>query len=336
MYRWPISRRMTCAAYPTNSKPSRRAPRCSLANLPSPSRSPTRERSKRSRASFSSGRSTRPSGKTMWRCRSLRSLAMAACCGRRTIRNPDSAWPISRQAIERQMRHLSPEMRRKVDSRQCGRALRAGKRISGSIDCDHCGGSTRRPVEIEGVARTIRAPAPGPALLFYLRRRTTFGRQGDVGERRVVRGSMPMFLFGGNVHDIAWDDDLLLRVCGNDALARGHEQHLIATMSVHFVTRTRTEVDDAQIEVVARLGREQRLPRHRTTGEQGSVHGLSWDLAGFVYLHLSFSSQAIVPSSFLARVYPHLLLFQEPARPMHPGINSLLEAWDMFPGCRPV
>jgi hypothetical protein len=71
-------------------------------------------------------------------------------------------------------------------------------------------------------------------------------------------------------------------------------------MSVHFVTRTRAEVDDAQIEVVTRLGRDQRLPRDRTTGEQGGVHGLSWDLAGFVYLHLTFSSRAIVPSSFLA------------------------------------
>ena len=37
-----------------------------------------------------------------------------------------------------------------------------------------------------------------------------------------------MFLLRGNVHDIAWDDDLLLRFDGNDALARGHEQHLIA------------------------------------------------------------------------------------------------------------
>src|SRR3989454_10865285 len=98
---------------------------------------------------------------------------------------------------------------------------------------------------------------------------------------------MPMFLFRGNMHDIAWDDDLLLRFCGNDALARGHEQHLITTMSVHFVTRTRAEVDDAQIEVVARLRREQRLARHRTTREQGSVHGLGWDLAGFMYLHSS-------------------------------------------------
>src|SRR5439155_16847076 len=129
--------------------------------------------------------------------------------------------------------------------------------------------------------------ARSPRLLFYLRRRTTFRRQGDVGERRVGRGSMPMFLFRGNVHDIACDDDLLLRFCGDDALTRGHEQHLITAMSVHFVTRTRAEVDDAQIEVVARLRREQRLPRHRTTGEQGSVHGLSRDLAGFVYLHSS-------------------------------------------------
>src|SRR2546426_8907163 len=127
--------------------------------------------------------------------------------------------------------------------------------------------------------------ARSPRLFFYLRRRTSFRRQGDVGERRVVRGSMPMFLFRGNVHDIAWNDDLSLRFCGNDALARGHEQHLITAMSVHFVTRTRAEVDHAQIEVVARLRREQRLPRHWTTGEQGSVHGLSRDLAGFVYLH---------------------------------------------------
>src|SRR5206468_12002612 len=124
-----------------------------------------------------------------------------------------------------------------------------------------------------------------PRLLCYLRRRTTFRRQGDVGERRVGRGSMPMFFFRGNVHDIAGDDDLLPRFGGDDALAGGHEQHLITTVSVHFVTRPRAEVDDTQIEVVARLGREQRLPRHRTTGEQGSVHGLSRDLAGFVYLH---------------------------------------------------
>src|SRR6266508_421180 len=122
-------------------------------------------------------------------------------------------------------------------------------------------------------------------LLFYLRRRTAFRRQGNVGERRVVRGSMPMLLFRRNMHDIAWDDDLLLRFCGNDALARGHEQHLITAMSVHFVTRTGAEVDNAQIEVVARLRREQRLPRHRTTGEQGGVHGLSWDLAGFMHFH---------------------------------------------------
>ena len=28
--------------------------------------------------------------------------------------HPDSVWPNSRDAIERQMRHLSPEMRRKL------------------------------------------------------------------------------------------------------------------------------------------------------------------------------------------------------------------------------
>src|SRR3989442_10821215 len=46
-----------------------------------------------------------------------------------------------------------------VDSRQCGRALRAGQRISARDD---------------------------PRTRPYLRRRTTFRRQGDVGERRVA------------------------------------------------------------------------------------------------------------------------------------------------------
>src|SRR2546425_9291530 len=55
-------------------------------------------------------------------------------------------------------------------------------------------------------------------------------------------------------------------------------------MGVHFVAGTGGEVDDAQIEVVARLRRQQRLPRHGTTREQGCVYGLSRDLVGFVYL----------------------------------------------------
>src|SRR6266478_3473233 len=108
-----------------------------------------------------------------------------------------------------------------------------------------------------------RSPSSGTAaddLLFYLRGRTTFRGQGNVGERRVVRGSMPMFFFRGNMHDIAWDDDLPFRFCSDDALARGHKQHLITTMGVHFVTGTGAEVDDAQIEVVACLRRQQRLP----------------------------------------------------------------------------
>ena len=55
-------------------------------------------------------------------------------------------------------------------------------------------------------------------------------------------------------------------------------------VSVYLVTRTRAEVDDAQIEVVARLGREQRLPRHRTAGEQGSVSAPLGNLVGAVYI----------------------------------------------------
>jgi len=57
------------------------------------------------------------------------------------------------------------------------------------------------------------------------------------------------------------------------SLARGHEQHLITTMSVHFVARTRAEVDDARLKLLLRLGREQRLPCHRTTVNKGAFTG---------------------------------------------------------------
>ena len=82
---------------------------------------------------------------------------------------------------------------------------------------------------------------------------------------------MPMFLFRRNVHDIAHANDLLARFRGDDTLARGDKQHLVAAMSVHFVSGTRTEVDDGKIEVIATLRRQQRLPRHVTTREQGTV-----------------------------------------------------------------
>ena len=82
---------------------------------------------------------------------------------------------------------------------------------------------------------------------------------------------MPMFLFRRNVHDIAYADDLLVRFRGDDALAGSDKEHLIAAMGVHFVPGTGTEVDDTQIKVVAHLRREQRLSRHGTAREQGTV-----------------------------------------------------------------
>src|SRR5262249_1975724 len=87
---------------------------------------------------------------------------------------------------------------------------------------------------------------------------------------------------------------------------RSHEQYLITAVRVHLVPRARAEIDDAQIEVLACLGREQRLPCHWTAGEQGSVHGLSWDLARSVHFHGAFSSWAIVSRALLAGVYLHL------------------------------
>jgi hypothetical protein len=61
-----------------------------------------------------------------------------------------------------------------------------------------------------------------------------------------------MFLFRRNVHDIAHADDLLVRFRGDDALAGGNKEPLIAAMGVHFVPGTGTEVDDTQIKPVAR------------------------------------------------------------------------------------
>ena len=85
------------------------------------------------------------------------------------------------------------------------------------------------------------------------------------------RGSMPMFLFCWNVHDIAHPDHFLVGLGGDDAFTSRHKQHLITAMGMHFVPGTGREVDDAQIEVVAHLRREQRLSGHSTAREQGSV-----------------------------------------------------------------
>jgi hypothetical protein len=94
-----------------------------------------------------------------------------------------------------------------------------------------------------------------------------------------------MFLFSRNVRDISHADDLLARFRGDDAFAGGDEQHLIAAMGVHFVPGTGTEVDDGKIEVVADLRREQRLSRHGTAREQGTIRWFRRDRVGFDYLH---------------------------------------------------
>src|SRR5262245_12244176 len=117
-------------------------------------------------------------------------------------------------------------------------------------------------------------------LRLDLRGRAALRRERDVGERRVGGGPVPVLLFRGNVHDVARGDDLLLRLRRDDALARGHEQDLIAAVGVHLVASARAEVDDAEIELVARLGGQQTLTRHVTTGEQGSLDGFSGDLVG--------------------------------------------------------
>src|SRR5262245_31237457 len=78
--------------------------------------------------------------------------------------------------------------------------------------------------------------------------------------------------------------------------------HLITAVRVHLVPRARAEVHDAQIEVLARLGGAQRLPWHRTAGEQGSCRGVSCDLLGLCTFMEDPPLRAIVPSALLAGV----------------------------------
>src|SRR5262245_48974875 len=107
------------------------------------------------------------------------------------------------------------------------------------------------------VANAAERSPPANAIesWLHLRGRTPLRGQGDMGERRVGRGAMPMLLLRWDVHDIAGGDDLLFRFRRDDALARGHEQDLIAAVRVHLVPGTRAEVDDAQIEILAGLRR---------------------------------------------------------------------------------
>jgi hypothetical protein len=94
-----------------------------------------------------------------------------------------------------------------------------------------------------------------------------------------------MFLFRRNVHDIAHTDNFLARFRSDDTFARGDKQHLIAAMGVHFVSGTSAEVDDGKIKVVATLRRQQRLSRHGTAREQGTIRWFRRNRVGFEYFH---------------------------------------------------
>src|SRR5262245_50550678 len=98
---------------------------------------------------------------------------------------------------------------------------------------------------------------------------------------------MPVFLFCRDVHDIAHADDLLVRLGSDDALSGSDKQHLIAAMDVHFVPCTNTEIDDGKIKVVAHLRRQQRLSRHGTAREQGTICWFRGNRVGFEYFHSS-------------------------------------------------
>jgi hypothetical protein len=144
---------------------------------------------------------------------------------------------------------------------------------------------TKRNFAVFPVLDWIAALTVHIHLLFHLGGRAPFRCQSNVGECGIRRGPMPMFLFRRNVHDIADADDLLVRFRGDDTLAGSDKKHLIAAMDVHFVPRTGTEIDDGKIEVVAHLRRQQRLSRHGTAREQGTIRWFRGNRVGFKYLH---------------------------------------------------
>jgi hypothetical protein len=88
-------------------------------------------------------------------------------------------------------------------------------------------------------------PCSSPLRLrFELRRRAALRRQGNVREVRMRGRPVPVFLVRRDMHDVADRDFLLLRLGGDNAGARGHKQHLITTMGVHFIAHPRREVHD--------------------------------------------------------------------------------------------
>jgi hypothetical protein len=94
-----------------------------------------------------------------------------------------------------------------------------------------------------------------------------------------------MFLFSRNMRDISDADDFLARFRGDDALAGGNKQHLIAAMSVHFVPGAGAEIDHGKTKVFTHLRRQQRLSRHGTAREQGTIRWFRRDRVGFEYFH---------------------------------------------------
>src|SRR5215475_1575150 len=106
---------------------------------------------------------------------------------------------------------------------------------------------------------------------------TVSRRDRNVGQRRILLGSVPVFLTSFDMHDISHSDLTLFLLGRHDTATSRDYQNLVAGMGMPSGRSARTKIDDATAIVVRRIIRNDSLscPCHRTSGPSGDRSGLA-------------------------------------------------------------
>jgi hypothetical protein len=117
-------------------------------------------------------------------------------------------------------------------------------------------------------------------LLLYLRGFAACPGNVDVGEIRILGGTVPVFLTSRKQNNIPGGDYPLLLFSCHDALARRNNEDLIALMDVELVSDAPAEVDDVHV-VVPAFG-DQLLYGYLFAGEERAFSG---NLRNIIHTH---------------------------------------------------
>src|SRR5206468_12683063 len=88
---------------------------------------------------------------------------------------------------------------------------------------------------------------------------TASRRDRNVGQRRILLGSVPVFLTGLDMHDISHSDLTLFVLGRHDASASRNYQNLVTAMGMPPGRSARTKIDDATAIVIGRIIRDDGL-----------------------------------------------------------------------------